>query len=274
MLSFFLPILTYPDPSTPATVQRAIDLVATLQGQLTVEAGEVDIRDVANVMADALIDVSGMIASAEATSHARADELSGMAVAAADRMNVPVTQRRQRANPEIMSQRFAVDGRTFDYTIIAGAGHEHDQLAEAALFGSGGPIILMPDSETAVHLEVVALAWDGSAAAARAIRDAMPVLTMAKKIVIVTVPDDKPLSGASNDALGAQLHLKDLRFEFLLVERGEQSIGECLQSAAVSAGAGLLVMGGYGHNRIREWVLGGATKYAIAKRRIAVLMSH
>lgn len=274
MLSFFLPILTYPDPSPPAEIVRAIDLVATLEGQLTVEAGEVDIRDVANVMAEALIDVSAMIASAEATSRTRAEELTNAAISAAGRVGVNVAQRRRRAKPELLAQGFGVEGRTFDYGLIVGTGDGADELAEAMLFGAGGPIILMPDSETAVHLEVVALAWDGSAAAARAIRDALPILSHARKIVVLTASDDKPLNGASNDALGDYLHLKGLRVEFSNVQRGQQTIGECLQGAAVDAGAGLMVMGGYGHNRIREWILGGATKHSISKRRLAVLMSH
>lgn len=118
------------------------------------------------------------------------------------------------------------------------------------------------------------MAWDGSATAARAVRDALPILSRAKKVVVLTVSDDKPLNGASNEALGDQLHLKGVRVEFSLVERGQQAIGECLQSAAVDAGAGLLVMGGYGRNRIREWILGGATRHSISKRRLAVLMSH
>lgn len=101
----------------------------------------------------------------------------------------------------------------------------------------------------------------------------MPILARAK-VVVLTVSDDKPLSGASNESLANHLHAKDFRVEFTLTERGQQSIGECLQGAAVDAGAGLLVMGGYGHNRLREWVLGGATKHAIAHRRLAVLMSH
>ncbi len=274
MLSVLLPILTFPDATPAGSIQRAIDLVATLKGQLTAEAAEVDIRDVANVMADALIDVTGMIASAEATSAARADELLAAAVSIAGRMNVPVTTRHRRMRPEALPEGFAIAGRTHDCTIIAGTGEGHDELAEAVLFGSGGPTILMPDSEAAVHLEVVAIAWDGSAAAARAVRDAMPILHKAKKIVVLAVTGDKPLNGASNDALADYLHLKGLRIEFAVVEKGPQSIGECLQAAAVNAGSGLMVMGGYGHNRIREIVLGGATKHSIAKRRVAVLMSH
>lgn len=274
MISFFLPILTFPDATTNATIVRAIDFVATLGGQLTVQAAEVDIRDVANVMADALIDVSSMIASAEATSHARAEDLLGQAVVAAGRVNLPVAQQRLRTRPELVAALFATAARTFDYTVIAGVGDGHDELAEAALFGSGGPIILMSDSDVAVHLEVAAVAWDGSPAAARAMRDAIPILEKAKKVVVLTVTDDKPLNGATNEALAEYLHLKGLRVEFSIVERGQQSIGECLQSAAVDAGAGLMVMGGYGHNRIREWVLGGATKHSIAKRRVTVLMSH
>lgn len=150
MLSFYLPILTYPSPSSPGAMQRAIDLVATLEGELTVEAGEVDIKDVANVVADALIDVSGMIASAEAMSKARAEELTEVATSAADRVGVKVTQRHRRANLELMAQGFAIAGRTFDYALVSGTGEEQDELAEAMLFGSGGPIILMPDGETAV----------------------------------------------------------------------------------------------------------------------------
>jgi nucleotide-binding universal stress UspA family protein len=74
--------------------------------------------------------------------------------------------------------------------------------------------------------------------------------------------------------LAEHLRYRGVTCEFATVKRGASDVGECLQQAALAADAGLLIMGAYGHNRLREWVLGGATRSLIAHRQLTVLMSH
>ena len=274
-LDFFMPLLTFPDPTDKDALLRALDLAARLGGRVTVQAGEVDIRNIRSFLGEALLDLSAMIADAEAKSRARATELLGVAEAAAAGLQLPLVSQRLRGAPELLPDMVAAAARTSDYTILAECGTEAQiAVAEAVLFGSGGPVLLMPGADMAFHAEVVAVAWDGSRAAARAVRDALPIIGGAKKVIILTVDDDKPLDSVRNDLLAEHLRYRGVVCEFARVGRGTLDIGDRLQQASLSAGAGLLVMGAYGHNRITEWVLGGATRGVVSRRQMTVLMSH
>ena len=88
------------------------------------------------------------------------------------------------------------------------------QRSKFLLFGSGGPVLLLPTSDTAFHLEVATIAWDGSRAAARAVRDALPIIAHAKKVVVLIVTDDKPLDSTLNEALAEHLRYRGVTCEF------------------------------------------------------------
>lgn len=272
--SFFMPLMTHPDAASEDTLRRALDLAATLGGTVTAQVNEVDIEDVANVLSDALIDVSGMIAEAEARSKANCEALLGTVDRVADMLRLPLVQRRLRGHPAQLADASAAVARTFDYSLVVDQEVSYPGLAEAMLFGSGGPAILFPSADVASHLELVAVAWDGGRAAGRALRDAVPILARAKKTVIITASDDKAINQGSIDAVRGYLDLKGIQTNHLDVKRGTLDVGNGLQKAALEAGAGLLVMGAYGHSRMREFVLGGATRAVVARRDLPVLMSH
>lgn len=273
-LDFYLPLLTFPDPTDKDALRRGLDLAATLGGQATVQVNEVDIPNIRNLLGEVLLDLSAMIASAEARSHAAAEDLANEAELAAKRLQLPLTLRRVRGEAAALPDLVAAAARTFDYCILPECGDQQAAMAEAVLFGSGGPVLLLPTSDTAFHLEVATIAWDGSRAAARAVRDALPIIAHAKKVVVLIVTDDKPLDSTLNEALAEHLRYRGVTCEFATVKRGASDVGECLQQAALAADAGLLIMGAYGHNRLREWVLGGATRSLLAHRQLTVLMSH
>ena len=275
-LSFFLPLSSYPDPTPKGSLLHAFDMAATLGGEVTALAHEVDIGEVHNVLGDALVNVSGMIAAAEARSHTTAQSLIDEVNHLANRFQIGLTVRSARTRPEAAAGFFAAQARTFDCSLLMPTASSDDQtaIAEAVLFGSGGPAWLFPDGEVTLHLASAAIAWDGGRAAARAVRDALPVLLVAKQVTILCATDDKTVEPASVGALQDYLRHHGIAAEVQLFNRSERPIGEALQQVAIERGAGLLVMGAYGHSRIREFVLGGATKSVLATRRLPIFMSH
>ena len=275
-LSFFLPLSTYPDPTPKGSLLRAFDMAATLGGEVTALAHEVEIGEVHNVLGDALVNVSGMIAAAEARSHTTAQTLIDEVNHLANRFQINLTVRSAKTRPEAAAGFFAAQARTFDCSLLTPTASSDNQaaIAEAVQFGSGGPAWLFPEGEVTSHLASAAIAWDGGRAAARAVRDALPILSVVKHVTILCATDDKVVEPASVGALQDYLRLHGITAEAHLFSRSERPIGEALQQVAIEGGAGLLVMGAYGHSRVREFVLGGATRTVLANRLLPILMSH
>ena len=125
--------------------------------------------------------------------------------------------------------------------------------------------------------ENVLVAWDGGREAARAIGDALPLLERAKHIDIVAVDDDgesdvgERLAGAR---LGAWLHAHGIAAGVSHEEVRDIAIGEWLLDRVADLGSDLIVMGGYGHARMRELVLGGVTRTVLRSMPVPVLMAH
>lgn len=149
-------------------------------------------------------------------------------------------------------------------------------LIEAVLFGSGLPIMLIPeDGKTTFAIDRILIAWDYSRTAARAVADAMPLLARAKRVNIVTVSDDKELRPRT-DAHELARHLARHGVAVVVDQalRGNVSIGDALFRQAASIDADLLVMGGFGHSRLRDFILGGATQHILTSAPLPILMSH
>ena len=154
----------------------------------------------------------------------------------------------------------------------------YDQwYAEAVIFGSGRPTLVLPESPRARPFELgtVAVAWDFSRAAARAVSDAMPLLEKARKVRIVTVTNEKKLdSKHSAEALAKNLARHGIDVVLDKVDANGRRIGEVLEAYTVSHQVDVLVMGAYGHSRWREFILGGATKSLLSKPPLPILFSH
>ena len=124
-------------------------------------------------------------------------------------------------------------------------------------------------------LNTAVVAWDFSRAAARAIADAIPVLEKAKEVRIVTVANEKVLDTKhSGEELAKNLSRHGIDVILENVDAAGRSIGEVLETHAASCGADLLVMGAYGHSRLREFILGGATQSMLSKPPVPILFSH
>jgi nucleotide-binding universal stress UspA family protein len=277
MPRLFLPVLTYPTPTAFAGLLRALDLAATLQGEVSATIVEVDIPPVSAPLVPMGVDVTAMSMEAEAVSRRQANEAAAHLRNEARRIGLTIAVDRIRRRQEWAGTALASAARSQDLTLLVmGDSDDERRVAEALIFESGGPVVLIPGAgETPTHLSTVAVAWDDSAASARALRDAMPLLEAAGRVVLVTADADKKIDPKSIERALAALDHRGIQNSHLevLVESG-QSIGDALQQAALRKDAGLLVMGAFGHSRIREFILGGATRSVLGKLQMAILMSH
>ncbi|MBA1158965.1 universal stress protein [Microvirga mediterraneensis] len=168
--------------------------------------------------------------------------------------------------------------RHFDLTVLEqpnpDAPDDREIMIETALFETGRPLLIVPYVPIApFRLETVLIAWDGSATAARALNDAMPFLARAKRAEVVTVAEAGVEIDRSGDRIVRHLARHGISSAFRsLPSAGE--IASTMLSHAFDAQADLLVMGGYGHSRLREFVLGGATRGILDAMTLPVLMSH
>jgi nucleotide-binding universal stress UspA family protein len=156
-----------------------------------------------------------------------------------------------------------------------GEGREGEtQLAEALLFGSGRPLLFAPYIQrTPLGHDHAIVAWDESPAAARAVGVALPFLTRTRAVEVVSVEDPRRPRSADPEALARHLEAHGVRARGRrLADVGD--VTDTLLSHAADTGADYLVMGGYGHSRMREFILGGATRGILQAMTVPVVMMH
>jgi nucleotide-binding universal stress UspA family protein len=179
---------------------------------------------------------------------------------------------------QLAREKFGELGRHFDLSIVgqdSPEGGDDGLMIEGALFGSGRPVFVVPAGRRGpAKLRSAMVCWDGGLPATRALAGAMPLLRLAKRIEIVEVaksglPADE-LPGF-NIARHFARHGLDVTLTKLPTAK---DAGEALLAHAENTDADYLVMGAYGHWRLREFVLGGATRSALAHMRRPVLMAH
>jgi nucleotide-binding universal stress UspA family protein len=149
-----------------------------------------------------------------------------------------------------------------------------DQVALA----SGRPVLIVP---YAGHFDNagrrVLIAWNATREAARSVSDAMPLLTSAELVTVLTIdPREGPHGHGEIPGADIALHLArhGVKAEIERTVSAGLPVGEVLLSRAADLGADLIVMGAYGHSRAREMLLGGATRSVLRSMTVPVLMSH
>lgn len=150
---------------------------------------------------------------------------------------------------------------------------------ETVIFGSGRPTLIIPESSdrlpNPVKLESVVVAWDFSRTAARTLADAMPLLEMAKDVRVVTVTGEKAMEGFSTpEDLRDHLKLHGIDATLAQINADGRPVGVVLADYAASVHAEILVMGAFGHSRLLEFVLGGATRCILSDPPLPVFFSH
>ena len=170
--------------------------------------------------------------------------------------------------------------RAFDLAIVGQANPDtsevEEAIVEAALFDSGRPVIVVPYIQRApLKLDRVMVCWDGSRAAARALADAMPLLERAGRVEVVIVANERGKEDEIEGAdIGQHLARHGLKVEVKRTIMGDIEVADVLLSHSADAGTDFIVMGGYGHSHLREFVLGGATRSILRSMTAPVLMSH
>lgn len=135
---------------------------------------------------------------------------------------------------------------------------------------TGVPVLALPVGSSSDLGQTVLVAWNGSREATRALHDALPFLDRAKNIHLCAVGDE---AGRSIEAAAAMLRRHDLSVNTLCIDEEDSAAGEVLLTQAAAQGSDLLVMGAYGHGRLRELVFGGATRHVLREAALPVLFS-
>jgi len=273
----YLPLATYPDANSSAVAANAVRMAGHLDCGLHATALNTDIPDISNALARVTMNLPEMIRQAEGASEARGKQLLTRVAEEAAKATVEVTTESVRRLDSILPDLAAANARYYDYA-FCGWERENETarvLAEALIFGSGRPVLLLPELQAVGSLEHVAVAWDGSRVAARALADAGHLLRRAQRVSVLTVLDEKPLQEKDpGGRLASTLARRGLDAAAIAITCEDCPIESSLQERAQELGAGILVMGAFGHSRLREFVLGGATRGVLSDLRMPVLLSH
>ena len=273
----FVPLVTYPDANSDAIAAHAVAVAAQLRGDLNVVAFNVDIPDVKSPLSRLLINVPEMIVAAEKESRQRGEALLRQFENAAGARKVTLETDKKTGAIALLGELAAEHARYFDLSLVGWhvANPTSQATAEAVVFGSGRPAMLLPELVEIGEFKQIAIAWDGGRVAARAVADSIPFLRQAAKVHVLTVTDEKPLKEKeAGERLARHLRRGGIEADAIEIIAEDQPIAVTLQDHAVEMHADLLVMGGYGHSRVRDFVLGGATQGVLDDLRLPVLMSH
>ncbi|WP_438278624.1 universal stress protein [Nitrobacter sp.] len=207
---------------------------------------------------------------------------------AIDRFEVAMKHSGLSAEPRLVLQTefgppetFSKMARCFDLSIIMQSddysGINNSDLIEATLFDSGRPLIVVPYiQQEGLKLDRIVCCWDGSRAAVRAINDALPLLRKANIVELFIVENaktaDENIIGGIE--IGRHLARHDIKIEVRRTPAADIDVPNVILSHVADSSASMLVMGGYGHSRLREFVLGGATREILSAMTVPVFMSH
>jgi nucleotide-binding universal stress UspA family protein len=165
-------------------------------------------------------------------------------------------------------------GRAVDLLVIGRPGKGGSlETIEGALIDSGRPLLIPAAAPLASVPETVAIAWKATREAARAVTAALPFLQIAKQIVIMTVAEDHSALEEEAERLMAALRWRGVPVTVRHLQPDGHDAADKLLGAAREHAA-LLVMGGYGHSRLREWIFGGFTQHVLRGCEVPVLMAH
>src|SRR5580698_2695300 len=220
--------------------------------------------------------VDTQVADNQSASKAATDRFT----AAASRAGISAEPVTLNASVAGSGEQFSRIARRFDLAIVGQADPEansvEELIAEGALFESGRPMIVVPYiQKTPLKLDRVMLCWDGSRPAARAIADAMPLLERAGQVEVAIVENDHGKKDEIEGAdMGQHLARHGLKVDVKRIVRGTIDVADALLSHVADNGTDFIVMGGYGHSRLREFILGGVTHSILRSMTAPVLLSH
>ncbi|GGC65924.1 universal stress protein [Chelatococcus reniformis] len=222
-----------------------------------------------------------VVADIEEQLRREGDAITARLVERLDRLEVPTEVRRIDERPANLARLAARQARWADL-FVASCPYRNDaagdwaELVEAVLLESGRGIMLIPPGRPAPDtIRRVLIGWRDCREAARAVAEALPLITRATRtdIVYAIVRDDE-LVARSADDLATHLDRHGAKVEVHSVDRAGRAAAEVLLDQAHRLSADLIVMGGYGHSRLREWFTGGTTRDVITLTDTPLLLAH
>ena len=140
---------------------------------------------------------------------------------------------------------------------------------------AGAPVLLCSDTGGELQGNHVLVAWKNTRESRRALADALPFLMRANKVTVLAVSgESEEAEQVGLDAVAQRLSRHHVNVETLVTPKGRGTVAEAIENVATALSADLIVMGGYGHSRFQEWILGGATEDFLAASSKFVLFSH
>jgi len=291
----FFPLLSYPDPTPEFSIQAVIDISEKIAERCCA-------RDKNGVSADAKTRIFALIIETlidpglaieggvyiEEYLNVEAKKCTENARHLSDQFEVLIRGRRILGTCKIIKNGISAslrailcESRLHDMTAISIAKDNdfHQTLAEQLIFESGRPVLIFPEAPNHSldrSFGKIAVAWDGSRPAARALADAMPFLRRADRVRIFSVTDDKNIDLTRGGiGIADALNADGVYTVFEEVNKhGVRDIGAFIEDYVTEHEADLLVMGAYGHSRFREFFLGSATSSILAHPPGWVMMSH
>jgi nucleotide-binding universal stress UspA family protein len=269
---------SYPSPTLPAEIARAVDLALAFNLRLTGLGLEIAPDRAIAYGAYSMPGVGTMIEAEEAKTHAAGEEMARDFLECAGRHGVAHALRRVACDALDAPGLAAEAARLHDLSILTvAAGRRADaSFAEAVVFGSGRPCLVLPAGREQTRLqgfERVLVAWDGGRAAARALADALPLLESAREVEALSVVDDEKAPRRGMDDLEQWFADHGVRAVCRTIVAGGRAADAILREAQARR-SDLLVMGAFGHSRLRDFVLGGVTRAMLAEPTMPVLFSH
>ena len=173
----------------------------------------------------------------------------------------------------------SASARLHDLTIVLQPEPDRDTfdniMPQEILFESGGPVLFIPYTHKGpLVAKRIGIAWDGSRLAARALRDAAPFLARAEAVTIISINEAQVPAEASTKAVSAHLARYGVTARIERMDADRADIQPTILSIAADDGLDLIVMGGYGHSRLQERILGGVTRGMLQSMTVPTLMSH
>jgi nucleotide-binding universal stress UspA family protein len=272
----YMPLTTYPEVISDESVLAAVGFAAVLGCALHATTFAVRIPQMYSPLGSLLVDVPGLVRTAEETSRTECRRLNALVMGASNSQFKVECKTREIVLGAALDAATA-EARYFDLSVLpwSEATVAVKDMTEAVVFGSGRATILVPPSAQLTTLDHIAIAWDASQVAARALGDALPLLAEGGRVTVLTVQDEKPLKESDfAESLASVLVKRGFNAKPISLSLGGRTISETLQEQALLEGAQMLAMGGFGHSRVRDFVLGGATKGVLHQLQIPILLSH
>lgn len=275
---------SYPEMTDTDAIVGAVDIAAAWQARISALSCAIFPRAHQSPLAGVFVNLPAVLGQAHAKIASDAEGLlHGFSEVARER-NVLEDELFRKCAPDEVPGLLAGHARLHDLTVMPMPhggyfGHlDSHWYVETALFETGRPVLVIPHGYRAVEsgfFGTIAVAWDNSRAAARAIADAMPILQSAKSVRVVTIVNEKPIG---SDPQPGEI-LKHLARHGVvavhdMVEAAGRGAGTALTNYVRDHSAELLVMGAYGRSRMREIILGGATKSILTHPPMPIFLSH